>query len=293
MLIAIFGNEFQNLHFADLQRLFDALYRLPDAVLAVESRFASYLDGHISLPGNIERFPADALPACDLVLSIGGDGTFLRTAAVVVPTQIPIMGINSGHLGYLSAASITDVDSIVDDIRTGNLVIESRSMLSVSTPEAFGDLTLFALNEVAILKKDTASMISACTTVNGRFLANYQGDGLLISTPTGSTGYNLSVGGPIVAPSAPNCIISPVAAHSLTMRPLVVSDSAEIEVITHSRADSFLLSVDGRSLALAISTPLIIRKAPFVTKVVHRKGLNFADTLRAKLLWGVDTNARP
>ena len=293
MLIAIFGNEFQTRHFADLQRLFDALDSLTGAALAVESKFAAYLSNHIRLPENIERFPVNALPACDLVLSIGGDGTFLRTAAVVVPSQIPIMGINSGHLGYLAAASISDVDRVIDDIVTGNLVTESRSMLSVSTPDSFGALTLCALNEVAILKKDTASMISACTTVNGRFLANYQADGLLISTPTGSTGYNLSVGGPIVAPSAPNWIISPVAAHSLSMRPLVVSDSAEIQVITHSRADSFLLSVDGNSMALAISTPLIIRKAPFVTKVVHRKGLNFADTLRAKLLWGVDPNARP
>lgn len=293
MLIAVFGNEYQNLHFSDLERLFAGLATIPDVHIVIEGSYAGYLTSNISLPDSAEILAHPGPVVADLVLSIGGDGTFLRTAAAVAPTEVPIMGINSGHLGYLSAADIADVEAIVEDIRSGNFVTEPRSMLQVSTSGSFDTLTLYALNEVAILKKDTASMISACTTVNGEFLANYQADGLVISTPTGSTGYNLSAGGPIVAPSAPNWIISPVAAHSLTMRPLVVSDSAVIEVITHSRAESFRLSVDGRSVALAIPTPLVIRKAPFVTNLVRRRGLNFADTLRAKLLWGVDNYSLP
>lgn len=288
MLIAIFGNEYQNPHFSDLQNLFSLLAAQNDVSLAVESGYADYLEQYIRLPQGTVRFDRVLPAGAELVLSIGGDGTCLRTADAVAPAQVPIMGINSGHLGYLSAASITDVHEVVECIATRNYIIESRSMLKVTTEGGYEPLTLYALNDVAILKKDTASMITACTSVDDYFLANYQGDGLIISTPTGSTGYNLSVGGPIVAPSAPNWIISPVAAHSLSMRPLVLGDSSVIRVVTQSRAESFLLSVDGRSLALSVPTPLVISKAPFVTRLVRPRGLNFADTLRAKLRWGVD-----
>ncbi len=290
MLITVFGNGYQNPHLQELQCLFDQLADIEGMKLVVELTYGNYLSEHISLPQGVSLQRSDCLPVADLVLSIGGDGTFLRTAAAVAPLELPIMGINSGHLGYLSAADIADVDNIVADIASRNYIVESRSMLKVSTNDMLDKLVLYALNEVAVLKMDTASMISACTTVNGEFLANYQADGLVISTPTGSTGYNLSAGGPIVAPSAPNWIISPVAAHSLTMRPLVVSDTSVIEVVTHSRADSFRLSVDGRSVELSIPTPIVVEKAPFVTKLVRRNGFNFADTLRHKLLWGVGNN---
>lgn len=159
-------------------------------------------------------------------------------------------------------------------------------MIEVTSPDIKIDCWPYALNEVAILKQDTASMITMKASVDGAGLADYRADGLIISTPTGSTGYNLSVGGPIVAPQAPVWIISPVAAHSLTMRPLVVSDDSVVSVNTRSRTSSYRVSLDGRSVTLPVSTTIIMKRAPFVTKVVQRLDHRFVDTLRSKLLWG-------
>lgn len=286
MLIAIFGNEFQNLHFADLQRLFDALYRLPDAVLAVESRFASYLDGHISLPGNIERFPADALPACDLVLSIGGDGTFLRTVRWAGGDNTPVVGINTGHLGYLAAYGVNETEAIAAALFDGHCVCENRTMIEIVKPaRRFGSFN-YALNDVAILRGDSSSMLTMRVWLDGEELATYRADGLIISTPTGSTGYNLSVGGPIVAPTARNFVISPAAAHALTMRPFVISDDITITVTTDCRTDSYLVSLDGKSAPMRAGSTIIMRRAPMTACVVRRAGHTFIDTLRTKLLWG-------
>jgi NAD+ kinase len=177
----------------------------------------------------------------------------------------------------------------VEDLKNGLYKIETRSLIEVtsSRKEAIIDWN-YALNEVAILKQDTSSMISVATKVNDVDLATYLGDGLIIATPTGSTGYNLSVGGPIVEPTAPNWIISPIAAHSLTMRPLVVGDSHELTITTTSRATNYRVSLDGRSVTLPVGSTIKLRKAPFVTKVVQRTKHNFGETLRNKLLWGVD-----
>ncbi len=259
--------------------------------LSIEAHFEAYLGGFFELPPH-SIFTTSPPEDTTLALSFGGDGTVLRTARQAAPAGIPVMGINTGHLGYLAATRLNDPAEICRAIISREYQIEERTMLEVTA--GTGDqVNLFALNEVAVLKKDTSSMISASTTINGHFLAHYQADGLLLSTPTGSTGYNLSAGGPIVGPSSPVMIITPVAPHSLTMRPLVVPDSVEVGIVAYSRADSFLLSVDGVSTTIAAGTPLKVTKAPFTCRLVKLHDHLFVDTLRQKLLWGVDTDDNP
>ncbi|MBQ9077168.1 MAG: NAD kinase [Muribaculaceae bacterium] len=287
MKIAIYGNEYQKDYLALLADFFASLAG-NNIRAEIEASFFDYLSSVLPAPPQVcdvihgDRFTAT------LALSIGGDGTFLKTAEWVGDKQIPILGINTGHLGYLADVPIGEIDHLPDDIINRRFKIEERSMIEVSTEN--GSLTgwPYALNEVAILKQDTASMISAKTEINGIALTTYLGDGLIVSTPTGSTGYNLSVGGPIIEPSTPSWVISPIAAHSLTMRPLVVNDSSVIKITTTSRASSFRISLDGRSVSLPAGTVVTLRKAPFPIRVVQRLDHHFSDTLRSKLLWGID-----
>lgn len=291
MRIAIFGNEYQQPHLEAIKHLIEKLASTAGVSLAFERSFGAYLARNFTLPPHA-TLPEQLPSQIDLVLSFGGDGTVLRTARAAAPAGVPVMGINTGHLGYLAACRLDCPDGLADIIARRRYDIEERVMLEV-TSSGFCDLRLFALNEVAILKKDISSMISADTTVNGHFMANYRADGLIVATPTGSTGYNLSAGGPIVTPGSPVCILTPIAPHSLSMRPLVVPDTAVIGVVARSRADSFLLSVDGTSFSLAAGTPLTITKAPFKCRLVRLTGQNFVDTLRDKMLWGADTDCRP
>lgn len=290
MRIAVFGNDFQEPFIPQIRELLEKLAHTPDVTLAFERTFGAYLARHFNLPPHAslpEKIPSQL----DLAISFGGDGTVLRTARAVAPAGIPVMGINTGHLGYLAATRLDNTSALAATITSHRYTIDQRTMLAVEA-DGFCPVRLFALNEVAILKKDTSSMISASTTVDGRFMANYQADGLLISTPTGSTGYNLSAGGPIVHPSCPVIIVSPVAPHSLTMRPLVMPDSVTIGVIARSRVDSFLLSVDGTSVTLPAGTSLRISKAPFACRLARLTDRYFTDTLREKLLWGVEPDHR-
>ncbi|MCM1076523.1 MAG: NAD kinase [Bacteroides sp.] len=227
----------------------------------------------------------------DFCFSIGGDGTFLRTAHRVASKEIPIIGFNTGHLGFLAEQSIAEAPEMVDRLLSDDYTVESRALLE---GKMIGGKTMtgtsgweFALNEIAILRQDTASMITVNTLLDGMPVASYQGDGLIVSTPTGSTAYNLSVGGPIVQPTAPCWTLSPIAPHSLTMRPLVVADSHIIDISVESRTDTYRVTLDGRTLTLPIDVKLRLRRAPFVTKVVHIPGHNFIDILRTKLLWGI------
>lgn len=288
--LAIFGNDRQTSALDDLRTLFNRFNACTGMLdISVESDYLHFLTTQAGITGlKAHPFHGGDFQA-DLVLSIGGDGTFLTTANVVGTAQTPIMGINSGHLGYLSAADISHTRSLVTDIIEQNYVVQPRTVIEVgsTTPELLPPRP-FALNEVAILKLDTASMITVDTILDGSPLASYRGDGLIISTPTGSTGYNLSVGGPIVAPTAADWIISPIAPHSLNMRPLMVNDSITLHINTRSRSASYLLSIDGKATPMPIGTTLQLTKAQHVVNVVHQCGHNFIDTLRRKLLWGID-----
>ena len=287
MRIAVYGNSYQDEHLEELSALFELL-STHNAWVEIEASFYRYLCKVLPAPPVInDVIEGDDFSAA-IALSLGGDGTFLRTAQWVGKKEIPILGINTGHLGYLADVRISDVGKCLECVFNGNHRIDSRTMIEVDCAETDVDGWPYALNEVAILKQDTSSMIDMEARIGDALLANYRGDGLIVSTPTGSTGYNLSVGGPILEPSAPVWAISPIAAHSLTMRPLVVSDDSVFSVTTHSRSDAYRLSLDGRSVSLAAGTTVTMRRAPFVTKVIQSQDHHFSDTLRDKLLWGID-----
>ena len=223
----------------------------------------------------------------DFAISLGGDGSFLRTAAWVADKQIPIIGVNTGHLGFLASLSVEDLPSLPALLADeSNFDIEARSLLQIDCPGLRG--WPYALNEATITKSESCSIISIQAALNGVDLADYRADGLIIATPTGSTAYNLSVGGPIVEPRSGSFCISAVAPHSLSSRPVILCDDVEITLIVKSRSHNFLISIDGRSDSYPDGTALTLRRAPYTIGVVKVKHKLFFDTLREKMMWGVD-----
>lgn len=294
MKIAINGSRRQSAHLPKLAELIRLLCRRADGGVVVKRKFCKYLCD--VLPGAfsdaasaVEVVSADGVFTADMAVSIGGDGTFLRTVQWVGDRHIPILGINTGHLGYL--ADLTLDEALLPDT-LDRLKVEERSLLQVTSGALPSEFNPYALNEVAILKQDTSSMITVDTRIDGAPLAAYLADGLIVATPTGSTGYSLSVGGPIVQPNAPVIVLAPVAPHSLTLRPLVVDAASTIEATVKSRSESFLLSLDGRSVVLPVDTTLLISRAPFTAAVLQRPTHHFASTLREKLLWGENGSSR-
>lgn len=283
--IAITGNNYQEGHLRLIARLMHLL-RGAGFRIAVQRSFAQYLlstgidVGQIM--DSVETLPADA----ELILSLGGDGTFLNTACWAAGADIPILGINTGHLGYLAAFSLDDMDTIVAVSSSRTYSPEARMTLRLRAPLPQGFYP-YALNEVAILKDDTSSMINVRSRIDGRYLADYAADGLIFSTATGSTAYNLSAGGPLLQPSLDNIVISPVAPHSLTMRPLVVGGASRIAAMTNTRAGRYRVSVDGRSFTLPEGTEIEVGRARRRVKVVLPEGTDFASTLRHKLGWAL------
>jgi len=248
-----------------------------------ENRFSSLLQsrGH-------ETVARDSLQQADVIISIGGDGTFLRTAACVGNAGIPMLGINTGRLGFLADADVNDFEPVVEKLEQGRYIIQKRHLLELDMKGLPAGHTPYALNDIAILKHDMSSMISIATSVGGQELVTYQADGLIVATSTGSTAYSLSVGGPIVEPGTNVTVLTPVAPHSLTMRPIVLSASQTIQLDVASRSHSFLVSIDGNSFSLHEHTPLTIRRAPFTLNVIRLEGSSFYSTLQKKMLWGTD-----
>lgn len=286
MKIAVFGNIYQSSKSVSARRFFDVI-RQYGAELYIDGEFMDFLQARHVLPDGAKRISGNDFEA-DIAVSIGGDGTFLKTAERVNGRNIPIVGINAGRLGFLADISEDELPSLAEELFTGDYRKEARSMLQVtgvSLPEGYWP---YALNEVAVLKQESSSMITINTRLGDQFLNSYQADGLIISTPTGSTGYSLSVGGPVLMPQTSNFVISPVAPHSLNVRPLVVSDDDEVVLSVSSRTGKFLLSLDGRSTVMPCRTEIRLRKAPLCTILLKRHSHNFLDTLRNKLMWGAD-----
>lgn len=286
MKVAILGKQYNTLHRDAMQQLFDTL-TLHKNEIVIEESFYNMLhkDSSLQLPDNCSV--TDNNFDAQMALSIGGDGTFLETALRIGNRGIPILGINTGHLGFLADLSSNDIHTSLSDILQGNYNIEKRSLLQVDA-DNLGTLWPYALNEVAILKQDSASMISVRTSIDGEYFNTYQADGLLIATPTGSTAYALSAGGPILVPQAANWVLAPVAPHSFTVRPLVVNDDVVITLQVSCRTGKFLLSCDGRSVKMKAGQIITLRKAPFTINVVKGNNHSFSKTLRNKLMWGVD-----
>ena len=228
----------------------------------------------------------------DFALSIGGDGTFLTSAAAIGKKNIPILGINCGHLGFLAEVQSDDVDAILQQIIEGHYTIEQRSLLNVSVFDKAGSIrdniimAPNALNEIAILKEGLSSMLQIELKVNGELLHTYNSDGLVIATPTGSTAYNLSIGGPLMAPQSRGIILTPIAPHSLTVKPLVVPDDWKFDIRVTSRYDAYMVSVDGRSQSLSTDMSLHVERAKYTVKVVQVGDNSFLKSLQNKLNWG-------
>lgn len=287
MKFAIFGNTYQARKAAHAEALFQELHRRR-AEICICREFHRFLtmDLHLQLP------PADLFDGtdftADMVISLGGDGTFLQAASRVGRKGIPILGINTGRLGFLADISPDEIADTFKEIYEGKHKIEERSVLQLRCEDGTELAEPYALNEIAILKRDSSSMISIHTAINGTPLATYQADGLVIATPTGSTAYSLSVGGPIIAPDGKAIVLTPVAPHSLNMRPVVICDNREINLQVESRSHNFLVAIDGRSSSCSEKTKLTISRADYTVKVVKRPNHFFFDTLRNKMMWGAD-----
>ncbi|EAR13185.1 inorganic polyphosphate/ATP-NAD kinase [Polaribacter irgensii 23-P] len=227
----------------------------------------------------------------DLMFTLGGDGTILRAVTYIRDLGIPIAGINTGRLGFLATINKNAIHESVALILKGDYTVQERTLLSVeTTPQVaeFSELN-FALNEVTISRKNTTSMMGVKTNLNDEYLTNYWADGLIIATPTGSTGYSLSCNGPVVSPDSKNLVITPIAPHNLTARSMVISDETSIQLEVDSREKDFLISLDSRMISVAKNTQVFVAKAPFTIKSIIPNNQSFLETLRSKLLWGEDT----
>lgn len=287
MRIAIFGNIFRTVILSHIQVMFD-FFNDKNVVLLLDRELFDFVRNSCDCQmKNTEIIENDDFQA-DIALSIGGDGTFLNTAARVGRKKIPILGINTGRLGFLADISGEDILLALNAILTNDYILEERNLIQVEISDGAILDYPYALNELSVQKQDSSSMIAITTSLNGNKIHTYQADGLVISTPTGSTAYSMSVGGPLVVPDAQDFILSPVASHSLTVRPLIVPDSWVIELDVHSRSGSYLMALDGRSKVLNQNDKLRITKADYKLKVVKQFNHTFFDTLKSKLLWGVD-----
>jgi NAD+ kinase len=223
----------------------------------------------------------------DVLICVGGDGTILDTLSIVRDTGVPILALNTGRLGFLADVQLENLQHALDDIEKGNYSIEQRSLLQLDSSHPLFDYN-FALNDFVIHKKETSSMIVVHTYLNGEFLNSYWSDGLIISTPTGSTGYSLSCGGPIIFPKSDSFVITPIAPHNLNVRPVVVSDDVVISFEIEGRASSYLASMDARSQSITGEVNMAIRKADHKLNLLRLSNIHFLDTLRSKLHWGFD-----
>lgn len=284
---AIFGNIYQAKKSVAIQKLL-CLLQEREADILIDRPFYEYLtkDLLLDIPYT-DLITGDDFSA-NVVVSLGGDGTFLEAASRVGKKQIPILGINMGRMGFLADVTADEIDEAIEAIYNDTCEVENRSVLHVEYSNGKPCSHPFALNEVAILKHDNSSMIAIRVNIDGEYLSTYQADGLIINTPTGSTGYALSVGGPIIAPTSNTLGLVPVAPHSLNVRPFTLCDDVEIELSVDSRSHQYLVAIDGRSESLSEEIRLKIRKAPYSVLLLKRKGSSFFRTLRNKLMWGSD-----
>lgn len=286
--IALFGNIYQTKKTESIQKVLTSIAHY-DAELYVDMEYYYFLkdNQHLEVPAT-KVFTGDDFEG-DFVVSMGGDGTFLKAAGRVGNKDIPIIGVNMGRLGFLADISPDDIEECLESLFSDDYALQPRALIQVEADgQPLGNPS-FALNDVAILKRDTASMISIRACIDGQELNTYQADGLVVSTPTGSTAYSLSNGGPIIVPGTKVFSMTAVAPHSLNVRPIVLPDSSIIELEVESRSHSFLVAIDGRSEKCKEGTKILLRRAPYDIKVVKRSGHRYFQSLREKMMWGADT----
>lgn len=290
MKVVIFGNTCRKEVAINTNKLLEALSKFKIEIL-MERDFLVFLRdcGYDVSPYVSERNLIDYREyEADFAFSVGGDGTFIHSAAKLGRKLIPMIGINAGRLGFLTDIDGDSIDEVVEHLVAGDYTLQERTMLRLHTKEKVYSDFNYALNEIAITKQDTASLITIHTWIDGNYLTSYQADGLIVSTATGSTAYAMSVGGPILMPNMPGLIIIPIAPHSLTTRPLIVPDSSTIELQVESRNNRFLIALDGRPNVFDESIGLRITKSSYAIKTVRLNNRHFFDTLHEKLHWGAD-----
>ena len=290
MKIAVYGPEFNERSRSAIVALFDYLGS-KSAEVFVDAHFYNSILEHSSI--NIKAYNLGTFTALDdsfdLMISVGGDGTILRAITHVKDLDIPIVGINTGRLGFLATIKRDDIIGALDQIFEGKYRISKRSVLSVTTNQKESNFELdFALNEVTVSRKNTTSMISIETWLDDEYLNSYWADGLIISTPTGSTGYSMSCGGPVIMPESDSLVITPIAPHNLNARPLVISAKHKIRLNVSGREHEYLVSLDSRINSLDNSIGITIKKAAFDIRMIELEAGTFIQTLRKKLLWGAD-----
>ncbi len=255
----------------------------------IDEDFKNVLENELSIPLVSETFTSyeDLQKSIDLFFTFGGDGTILSAATIIQDKNIPVVGVNTGRLGFLATINLELLFDSLDNIFSGNYSINSRSLIEVHTDDAEIEFP-FALNEITVTRRETTSMITVDTYVNGEFLNSYWADGLIVSTPTGSTGYSLSCGGPIVHPETDTFIITAIAPHNLNVRPYMISDNSVLDLKINSRVGEYFLSLDARNKPLSTDVKLQLRKAKFKIKIVEPKDKTYLMTLRDKMFWGSD-----
>ena len=291
MKIAIYGQYYQNDTAPIINDIFIFLNKY-DIELIIEEAFLQMLTEKKLVKNHYKTFNThtELDSSIDILISIGGDGTILRAATLVRDSGIPILGINAGRLGFLATVKRENIERFLQIVMDREYTILPRTLLSVNCfpeNEAINDIN-FAMNEITVSRKDTASMITIEASLNGEYLNSYWADGLIISTPTGSTGYSMSCGGPILTPDVKSLVITPIAPHNLNARPLVIPDETEIQLKVSGREENYLVSLDSRIASIKNETILTIKKTPFKINMIEIPEETFFKTLRNKLLWGED-----
>lgn len=289
MNVAVYGRKLNKLnieHFREIFRILEGFGWTP----VIEHNLRELLIKKAGLGENAEEFHSfeDFKSGIDLSLSVGGDGTFIQNVKFIRSSGVPVLGVNMGRLGFLANISRDRVEEALDLIRKKEYVHQQRSLIRVETDQHHFGEDNFALNEVALQKKDTSSMITVHAHLEGKYLNSYWADGLIVATPTGSTGYSLSCGGPIITPGCQVHILTPIAPHNLNVRPMVVPDHMPIKLSMEGRNRTCLMSLDGKSVSIRQNEEVTIHKADYMINVIKFEDNNFLDTIRNKMLWGID-----
>ncbi|GHC64261.1 NAD kinase [Ulvibacter litoralis] len=291
MKIGIYGQFYHKDSETYIQLVLGGLQK-KNVEIVIEENFLSIINEHQEISKNFSTFETfkELDSSYDLFFSIGGDGTILKSITYVRDLGIPIVGINTGRLGFLATIQKKNITESINQILSNEYSISERSLLTIATEPLNKEIEPlnFALNEIAVNRKNTTSMIKVETMVNDKYLTSYWSDGLIVSTPTGSTGYSLSCGGPVIDPSTNSMVITPIAPHNLNARPIVIPDNSTVTLKVSGREDAYLVSLDSRIATVENETTLIIKKAPFTIKLVQLSNDSFIKTLREKLLWGED-----
>ncbi|TDQ07382.1 NAD kinase [Pedobacter metabolipauper] len=290
MKIAIYGREFNNSVLPHVQEVFNVLEQYKTPVF-VYQKYLDFIKDKIKLPAHIETFKdhTELLGNTDVLISLGGDGTLLDTLSLIRDSGIPVIGINFGRLGFLASINKEEIKVAIEALQNRKFSLDKRTLLSVTSKQGlFGDEN-FALNDITIHRRDNSAMMIIHAYMNNEFVNSYWADGLIIATPTGSTAYSLSCGGPIIYPSSQNFVITPIAPHNLNVRPVIIPDDVSLAFEVEARSAKFLVSCDSRTETVDRSVKITLNKAAFHVNLIRLNNESYLTTLRNKLLWGIDT----